>query len=59
MKTERTKLPSSKMKIKKLSGKTTSNGKSVDYKLYGYKGTSNVGLDMCMFVGIYIRQNTI
>ena len=47
------------MKIKKLSGKITSNGRSVDYKLYGYKGTSNVGLDMCMFVGIYIRQNTI
>ena len=41
------------MKIKKLSGKVTSNGRSVDYKLNGFNITGSVGLDMCMLVGIY------
>ena len=47
------------MKIKKLSGKVTNNGRSVDCKLHGYNITGSVGLDMCMLVGIYVRQDTI
>ena len=43
------------MKIKKLSGKVISNGRSIDYKLRGYNITSNVELDMCILVGIYIK----